>query len=120
MGQYAEDPPACYHDTVCQSLNALPSLAYLAAACVFVLLCVAVVAQRGFRRADQNRRLFVLPLVVVAPALLVTIQDWAEVMTGNARKIASGEPPLPFPPPWMLSQLPLHLPPKFHTSLLPT
>lgn len=102
MGNYAEDPSDCDRDLICHSLGYLPLLAYLAAACVLVLLCVAILAQRGFRRADRNRRLFVLPLVLVAPALLVTFVDWSEVMDANAIDIKYGGRPLPFPPPWMV------------------
>jgi hypothetical protein len=102
MGDYAEDPTDCDRDLVCHSLGYLPLLAYLATACVVVLVCVAVLAQRGFRRADKNRRLFVLPLVLVAPALVVAFVDWSEVRDANAIEIKIGGHPVSFPPPWMV------------------
>jgi hypothetical protein len=102
MDSYAQDATDCDRDWVCHSLGYLPLLAYLATACVVVLLCVALLAQRGFRQADKNRRLFVLPLVLVAPALVVTFVDWSEVRDANAIEIKIGGHPVPFPPPWMV------------------
>lgn len=92
----------CDRDTLCRSLVSLPSLAYLATACVVVLLTGAVVAYCTFREAEWNRRLFVLPLVLVAPAILVNILDWTEVARLNTLAGYGSGPAYAFPLPWLI------------------
>jgi hypothetical protein len=61
-----------------------------------VLLASAMFAFFVFRRSKQSNRMFLLPLLSLAPALLVTLQDWQEV----AFLSDEGGQALAFPPPW--------------------